>query len=128
MARAHLSDSHHWMRRKLKIDNGMFFRRYGMACRRDFAMAAANRVWRAVHFGLLGFDFLDDETSWHWVSGHCPGPLRRAPSILSQVCGGPLERNVLDEMTEALETQIIESISSPAKTSRFWAGRWRELR
>jgi hypothetical protein len=29
--------------------------------------------WRAVHVGVLKFDFLNEQTTRHWVSEDCPG-------------------------------------------------------
>jgi len=36
-------------------------------------MGAQAEGWRAVHVGLLDFDFLDQETGRRWLSEECPG-------------------------------------------------------
>ena len=67
------SSNHHWIRRKVEVEGKSVFHRQCVACRRDFIMDADARCWRAVHVGLLGFDFLDDETTRRWLSQECPG-------------------------------------------------------
>ena len=69
----HLSDSHRWMRRKVKLGNTLVFHRQCISCRRDFVMNTDGGPWRAVHVGLLGFHCLDEETSRRWASEACPG-------------------------------------------------------
>jgi hypothetical protein len=68
----HLPDSHSWARLKFKIDGRIFFHRQCKTCRRDFVMTG-DRDWGAAHVGLLGFDFLDEETSRRWLSEQCLG-------------------------------------------------------
>jgi|GraSoiStandDraft_43_1057313.scaffolds.fasta_scaffold1972918_1 hypothetical protein len=73
MTAAHLSDSHRWIGRKLNLSGQTMFHRQCIACRRDFVMSAGTGGWRAVHVGLFGFDFLDEETTHQWTLGECPG-------------------------------------------------------
>lgn len=69
----HLADSHDWHRRNVVVNGNPVFHRQCRTCRRDFVMAADAGCWRAVHIGLLRFDFLDEETNRRWVSEDCPG-------------------------------------------------------
>jgi hypothetical protein len=73
MASAQLSDSHHWIRRKVRIAGQTFFHRQCIVCRRDFVMSRSTGGCQAAHIGLLRFDFLDEHTSRQWVSNECPG-------------------------------------------------------
>jgi hypothetical protein len=73
MTRAHLSYNHHWIRRKVEIGGKTIFHRQCIACGRDFVIDGYSGGWRAVHVGLLDFDFLDEQTSRRWVSEECPG-------------------------------------------------------
>jgi hypothetical protein len=73
MANVQLSGSHHWARRKVRIGGKTFFHRQCIACRRDFVISGSTGGWQAAHIGLLGFDFLDEQTNRKWVSNECPG-------------------------------------------------------
>ena len=73
MRSSHASYYHHWVRRKVQIEGKTVFHRQCIACRRDFVFDSDVRCWRAVHVGLLGFDFLDEEISRRWLSEECPG-------------------------------------------------------
>ena len=73
MASTQHSSNHHWIRRKVEVKGKAVFHRQCVACRRDFVIDAPSDGWRAVHVGLLNFDFLDEETSGRWLSEECPG-------------------------------------------------------
>ena len=73
MARFPVSTSHNWLRQQIRIDGQIFFHRQCLVCRRDFARSSADAEWRAVHVGVLRYDFLDEETTRLWVSQDCPG-------------------------------------------------------
>jgi hypothetical protein len=59
MTSARLSCNHHWIRRKVEIAAKPIFHRQCIACGRDFTMDTETRGWRAVHVGLLRFNFID---------------------------------------------------------------------
>jgi hypothetical protein len=73
MARFPFSTNHSWLRRQVQIDGRTFIHRRCLVCRRDFARPSDEGGWRAVHVGVLSFDFLDDEITQRWVSEICPG-------------------------------------------------------
>src|SRR5262245_19485861 len=73
MARYHLSNTHLWSEQQVSIKGRTFFHRRCQICGRDFARALDEGEWRAVHVGLLVFDFLDEVTTQRWVSEDCPG-------------------------------------------------------
>jgi hypothetical protein len=80
--RSNLPKGHNWVRRKiirrtfirrkLKVDGQAVFHRQCRICRRDFVLSAEVGAWRAAHVGLLGFDFLGEETNQRWLSEECP--------------------------------------------------------
>jgi hypothetical protein len=72
MTKSH-SYNHHWMRRKLTIKGKTVFHRQCLVCGRDFIIDCPAEGWRAVHVGLLDFDFLDEETNRRWIFEDCPG-------------------------------------------------------
>jgi len=41
-------------------------------CGREFARERDQSVWRAVHFGMFGVEFLQVTVSERWVSEACP--------------------------------------------------------
>jgi hypothetical protein len=63
MASVRFSYNHHWIRRTVQLGSRTVFHRQRVACGRDLVIDGQSEVWRAVHVGLLDFDFLDDETS-----------------------------------------------------------------
>jgi hypothetical protein len=73
MARFPVSTGHHWLRQQVRIDGQTFFHRQGLLCWRDFARSSADAEWRAVHVGVLKYDFFDEEPTRLWVSQDCPG-------------------------------------------------------
>ncbi len=90
MATRHLSVSHDLIRRRVRVHGKIFFHRQCKICRRDFVMPPYTGEWRATHVGLLGFDFLDDETNQHWVSDPCPGQ-----QLPDEINDGRLRRSVV---------------------------------
>ena len=77
MGRYHLSTTHLWSEQQVTIDHRTFFHRQCQICGRDFVRSLNEGEWRAVHVGVLKFDFLNEETTRCWVSDDCPG--RRLP-------------------------------------------------
>ena len=74
MAPNHLSNTHQWAKQEVSIKGRQFLHRRCQICERDFARALGEEeIWRAVHVGVLSFDFLDDEITQRWVSEDCPG-------------------------------------------------------
>jgi hypothetical protein len=73
MARFHLSTTHLWSEQQTSIDGRTFVHRQCRVCSRDFVRSLEDGEWRAVHVGVLKFDFLDEETSGRWVSEDCHG-------------------------------------------------------
>jgi hypothetical protein len=68
-----LANSHQWVRRRVSVNGKLFYHRQCSVCRRDFVMAADTGYWKSAHIGLLGFDFLNEETDRSWLSEECPG-------------------------------------------------------
>jgi hypothetical protein len=77
MARYYLSTTHLWYEQQVTLDGRTFFHRQCKICGRDFVRSLDEEEWRAVHVGIVKFDFLDEETTRRWVSEDCPG--RRLP-------------------------------------------------
>jgi hypothetical protein len=77
MGQYHLSTAHLWAEQQITIAECTFFHRQCRLCGRDFVKSLDDGEWRAVHVGVLKFDFLDEETTRRWVSEECPG--RRLP-------------------------------------------------
>lgn len=71
MARVHLP--HHWAHRRVEVKGKTIFHRQCITCRRDFVWDSNGAGWRAVHVGLLDFNFLDEKSSQGWLSEDCPG-------------------------------------------------------
>jgi len=72
-AGSHLATTHDWSEQEVQIDGCTFFHRQCQVCLRDFARSSRDEEWRAVHVGVLKFDFLEDEITRRWVSEDCPG-------------------------------------------------------
>jgi hypothetical protein len=73
MSRDLLSTTHLWFEQQVSNNGRTFLHRQCKVCSRDFALASDEGEWRAVHVGLLKFDFLDDEITKRWISEDCPG-------------------------------------------------------
>jgi hypothetical protein len=74
MGRYHLSTTHLWCEQQVTVDHRTFFHRQCLIRGRAFARSSLDEgEWRAVHVGVLKFDFLNEETTRHWVSEDCPG-------------------------------------------------------
>src|SRR5215469_14487444 len=59
MAPNHLSNTHQWAKQEVSIKGRQFLHRRCQICERDFARALGEEeIWRAVHVGVLSFDFL----------------------------------------------------------------------
>ena len=73
MSRYHLSLTHLWSEQEVRIEWVTCFRRRCQLCERDFVRSLENGEWRAVHVGIIKFDFLEEPTTHRWVSQDCPG-------------------------------------------------------
>jgi hypothetical protein len=84
-----LGSGHDWRERKVWLSGKLFLHLKCHTCRRGFVASQQEPRWRAVHVGLIQFEFLDDEITEQWMSEKCPGEVLRhdgkSPKVRSSI-------------------------------------------